>query len=119
MFNNAINFNQDIGEWDVSKVTTISGIFESTKMFSQNISSWNLDKIEYCEYMFFKAEAFQNKYNSGETLPDYTEDIKLWLKKNSEKMKMIDVKDRHGKEIDDFFNNIYSTNRNELKLNDN
>ena len=97
--------------WDVSKVTTISGIFESTKMFSQNISSWNLDKIEYCEYMFFKAEAFQNKYNSGETLPHYTEDIKLWLKKNSEKMKMIDVKDTHGKEIDDFFTDIYSMNK--------
>ena len=34
-------------------------------------------------------------------------------------MKMIDIKDTHGKEIDDFFADIYSTNRNELKLNDN
>ena len=88
MFYNAIEFNQPIN-FDISNIITM-------------------------ERMFCDADAFKDKYNNGNSLPYYTEDIKLWLEKNSEKMNIIDIKDTHGKELDDFFSNItdiYSTNR--------
>ena len=41
-------------------------------------------------------------------------DIKDWLNNNRDKMNELDIKDKYGDQIDDFFSNItdiYSTNR--------
>ena len=40
MFENATAFNQDIGRWDVSKVTDLSGMFSGATSFNQAIGSW-------------------------------------------------------------------------------
>jgi hypothetical protein len=56
--------------------------------------------------MFDKAKAFLDKYNSGEALSSYTDEIKEWFNLNREKMKMMNIKEQHGDEIDDFFNNF-------------
>ena len=37
MFSVAENFNQDIGDWDVSNVTNISEMFDGAKNFNQDI----------------------------------------------------------------------------------
>ena len=45
-------------------------------------------------------------YNNNIPLPEDTEKIKEWFNLNRDKMEMIDVKDKYGKEIDDFFFNF-------------
>ena len=46
MFNQTI-FNQDIGNWDVSNVTNMSALFRANSQFNQDISSWNIQRIKY------------------------------------------------------------------------
>ena len=110
MFRHAKSFNQPIDSWDVSNVTFMESMFEMSKKFNQNISSWNLDKIEYFDFMFEEAKPFLDKYNNGEPLSSYTDEIKKWFNLNRDKMNMIDVKDKHGTEIDNFFSNFSKIN---------
>src|SRR5574344_303447 len=106
MFYEARSFNQPFDSWDISKVIEMSYMFANTLEFNQNISSWNLENIINCDCMFNKAESFIDKYNSSEPLPYKTEDIKKWFNNNRDKIIEIDIKDNHGKDIDDFFNKI-------------
>ncbi len=107
-------FNSPLNNWNTSNVVCTENMFWNARAFDQNISSWNLENAVICNYMFDKAESFINKYNSGEDLSYYTDDIKEWFNFNRDKMNEIDIKKTHGKKIDDFFSNItdiYSTNR--------
>jgi surface protein len=36
------NFNGNISNWDVNKVTNMSHMFDGTKAFNQDISNWNI-----------------------------------------------------------------------------
>jgi len=38
-------FNQDIGRWDVSKVTNMIKTFASATSFNQDIGRWNVSKV--------------------------------------------------------------------------
>ena len=114
MFNGATKFNSDISKWDVSNVKYISYMFAYTKAFNQNIANWDFTNIKECDYMLKNAEAFEEKYNNGESLPNYIDEVKRWFNLNRDKMDAIDIKNTHGKKIDDFFSiitDIYSTNR--------
>ncbi len=106
MFYEARSFNQPIDSWDISKVTEMSYMFAKTLEFNQNISSWNLENIINCDYIFKNAESFLDKYNSGEPLPNRIDDIKKWFNLNRDKMNEIDIKEKHGEEVDNFFNKI-------------
>ena len=103
MFYEARSFNQPLNNWDVSKVTEMIYMFANTLEFNQNISSWNLDNIINCDFMFNKAESFLDKYNSSEPLPNRIEKIKEWFNLNRERMNEIDLKDKYGEEVGDFF----------------
>ena len=52
-----------------------------------------------------KAAPSWNDIN-GKTLSDFTEDIKLWLNDNRDRMSDLDIKDKYGNQIDGFFSNI-------------
>ena len=43
MFKDAINFNQDISDWDTSKVESFVSQFEGAEQFNQAIGKWNTD----------------------------------------------------------------------------
>ncbi len=45
LFNGNSIFNQPIGDWDTSKVTDMSYMFENAIEFNQNPSTWNVANV--------------------------------------------------------------------------
>jgi surface protein len=58
MFLEAQLFNQDIGLWNVSNVTTMTDMFGQATMFNQDISAWNVENVTNMDRMFRLAAAF-------------------------------------------------------------
>ena len=61
MFNRAHAFNQDIKDWDVSRVTNMSFMFFFAFAFNQDIGEWNVSKVTSMGSMFYRAR----KFNQG------------------------------------------------------
>ena len=64
MFQSA-NFNRYIGDWNVSKVTTMGNMFLSNTSFNQDLSKWNMSSVTSMESMFYSASAFTNGSNTN------------------------------------------------------
>ena len=58
MFEGANAFNGDISNWDVSKVTNMSSMFEGAIAFNGDISGWDVSKVTNMSSMFEGAIAF-------------------------------------------------------------
>ena len=60
----AENFNEDISRWDVSKVTTMRGMFACASAFNGNLSLWDVSNVTTMEGMFNGASAFNGNLSS-------------------------------------------------------
>ncbi len=64
LFQNKQNFNQDIGNWDVSNVTEMNHMFFNSTSFNQDIGNWDVSKVTGMFTMFSGATSFnQNLTN--------------------------------------------------------
>ena len=52
------SFNQDLSNWDVSSVTDMSGMFYYAQSFNQNIGAWDVSSVTDMSYMFSYSNSF-------------------------------------------------------------
>ena len=57
-FNSEKVFNQDISLWDVSNVQLMFGLFEDNPNFNQDISNWDVSNVINMQGMFSNAESY-------------------------------------------------------------
>lgn len=60
MFMNATGFNQPIGNWNVSRVLSMSQAFQGCSSFNQNIGAWNPAICNNLSYTFANCVVFNN-----------------------------------------------------------
>jgi len=60
MFQGASSFNTSLIEWDTSSVINMLDVFRSNTAFNQDLSSWNTSNVTNMGYMFYWAIAFNN-----------------------------------------------------------
>ena len=114
MFFDTKEFNQDISNWNISNVINIEGMLCYAIKFAQNIGKWDLSNIKEAIFMLDNTEAFENKYNEGNTLPSYINDIKEWFNNNRDKMREIEIKEKYSNEIENFFLQVNNNKNREL-----
>jgi len=60
-------FNQDISNWDVSNVTEMSRLFEDNPNFNQDISDWDVSNVTNMSYMFYNAQSYNQSILGWDT----------------------------------------------------
>jgi surface protein len=68
-FSGATEFNDggNIGNWDISNVTNMGGIFQSASTFNGNIGGWNTGNVVYMSGAFFSATQFNQDIGNWDT----------------------------------------------------
>ncbi|MDZ7716290.1 MAG: BspA family leucine-rich repeat surface protein [Balneolaceae bacterium] len=61
MFNEALAFNGDLSNWNVSNVTSMRRMFQGAESFNAEISSWDVSSVKDMSGMFFGASSFNQR----------------------------------------------------------
>jgi surface protein len=64
MFQNATAFNQNIGTWTTSATTNMRSMFAGAAAFNQELSSWDVSNVTNMSFMFEGAVRFNNSDTS-------------------------------------------------------
>ncbi len=84
------NFNDDIGDWDVGNVTTMSNLFTDNPNFNQDLNLWDVSNVTIMSSMFLRATSFNgdiSKWDTGavvnmnsmfHTASSFNQDISAW-----------------------------------------
>lgn len=54
----------NIAEWDTSKVTDMTGLFEFLKLFNEPIGKWDVSNVTNMSFLFYAAYSFNQPLNS-------------------------------------------------------
>ena len=65
MFQSNSVFNQPIGTWNTSAVTSMSAMFNLATSFNQDIGAWDVSNVTTMSSMFTQASSFNNGGNSS------------------------------------------------------
>ncbi|WP_437398188.1 BspA family leucine-rich repeat surface protein [Flagellimonas lutimaris] len=84
MFDNAPQFNQPIGDWDVSNIRYLNEMFQNATSFNQNLEKWDIGKAERLNAMFDGSGISVSNYdkilNAWSKLPSLQENIEFGAK---------------------------------------
>ena len=114
MFGETQKFNQPLNFNNTSNLIHMDNVFYGAKTFNQ-LFDLKIPENASIQNLFYKAEAFKNKFNNSEEITRYNIDLKKWLIENRDRMINIDFKLKYGEEIEDFFKKFNFSNKNELK----
>lgn len=73
-FQNAVVFNQDIGDWDVSSVKYFDNMFNGASAFNKDIGGWDMSSALRIDDMFEDAMAFNQDIGDWDTSSVYDMD---------------------------------------------
>ena len=60
-------YNQDIGDWNVSNVTSMTRMFNVANVFNQDIGNWNTSSVINMQWLFTEAGAFNRDISNWDT----------------------------------------------------
>ena len=63
-FSSNSTFNEPIGSWDTSAVTDMQAMFWNARSFNQDLSSWDVSAVTNMPYMFWNARHFNHDLSS-------------------------------------------------------
>jgi len=61
------NFNDDLSQWDTSRVTSMVSIFEKASAFASDLSSWNTSQVTSLDRMFYSSLSFNSILSTWNT----------------------------------------------------
>ena len=67
VFNSKTSFNTNINFWDTSNVTDMNAMFYNATAFNQNISSWDTSKVVNMHRLFYLATSFNQPIGNWNT----------------------------------------------------
>ncbi|GMH63568.1 hypothetical protein TrLO_g16011 [Triparma laevis f. longispina] len=58
LFEDQVDFNEDLSRWNVSNVTTMASMFNGAESFNGDLSRWDVSRVRNMRGMFYNAKSF-------------------------------------------------------------